>query len=237
LANRHYGQSFPVQWAENCWKSQQRYTPQIGRIPKRVADSLKCFAIQITILICDAFCHKIHDAGFNAIVDSKLTHLQSIEFCILHFAFCILHFGFFILGPFFFFAWDGFGGQTRRHSTWDGFGGQTRNSPGFGFGLTRKKQVGPGTLSLYSVLPSGPVFSLITVGENNLGGRQKSTFCSLLGEYIPTSARTLGVWCKNNVLTSVTSVRTGFTPMLLHWSQCYYIGVVLHCFKNVWVHK
>jgi hypothetical protein len=87
------------------------------------------------------------------------------------------------------------------------------------------------------VLPSGPVFPLITVGENNLGGRQKSIFLSLLGEYIPTSARTLGVWCKNNVLTSVTSVRTGFTPMLLHWSQCYYIGVVLHCFKNVWVHK
>ncbi len=134
LANTNYGQSFPVQWAEICWKSQQRYKPQIGRIPKRVADSLKCFAIQITILICDAFCHKIHDAGFNAIVDSKLTHLQSIEFCILHFAFWILHFGSFL-----FFAWDGFGGQTRRHSTWDGLGGQTRNSPGLGSGLTRIK--------------------------------------------------------------------------------------------------
>ncbi len=85
LANRNYGQSFPVQWAEICCKSQQRYTPQVERIPKRVADSLKCFAIQITILICDAFCHKIHDAGFNAIVYSKLTLLQSIEFCILHF--------------------------------------------------------------------------------------------------------------------------------------------------------
>ena len=96
LVNRHCRQSFPVQWAEICCKSQQRYTPQIGRIPKRVADSLKCFAIQITILICDAFCHKIHDAGFNAIVDSKLTHLQSIEFCILHFGsflfFCLVCF-------------------------------------------------------------------------------------------------------------------------------------------------
>ena len=118
LANRHYGQSFPVQWAEICWKSQQRYTPQIGRIPKRV--SFKCFAIQ----------SQFHDAGFNAIVYSKLTHLQSIEFCILHFAFWVLSV---------FFAWDGFGGQTRRHSTWDGFGGQTRNSPGLGSGLRRIK--------------------------------------------------------------------------------------------------
>ena len=109
LANRHYGQSFPVQWAEICWKSQQRYTPQIGRIPKRVADSLKCFAIQITILICDAFCHKIHDAGFNAIVDSKLTHLQSIEFCILHF------------GSFLFFL-PGMGLEVKPGATQPGMG-------------------------------------------------------------------------------------------------------------------
>ena len=36
LANRHYGQSFRVQWAEICWKSQQRYTPQLPEDRKEV---------------------------------------------------------------------------------------------------------------------------------------------------------------------------------------------------------
>ena len=85
-----------------------------------------------------------------------------------------------------------------------------------------KKQNAP---CAFLLLPGGRLFHWSRSVKITWGVHQSPLLFPPTGYFLNTSARTLGVQCKNIVLTLLTSVRTDLHPMLLHWSrdpQCSY---------------